>query len=192
MGFMDRFGDPYMNLWKRGKKDVLQHTPIFDLVGIDVTNPKNQKVRPYYVLETKSWVNAIVKTKDEKIILVRQYRHGLNEYCLELPGGVVDEEGDSAPLLSAKRELAEETGYTAKNWKLISRVSGNPAIFNNWSYTFIADSAEKTEDVNWDEGEEIEVFLEPLDNIPNLIRSGIIHHSMMVSALGAYFFYGKK
>ncbi|MCC5815164.1 MAG: NUDIX hydrolase [Leptospira sp.] len=189
---MEPFGDPLMNLWKRSGKKVLQSTPIFDLVSIDVTSPRTQKTKPYYVLETKSWVNVIAITPDQKIVLVRQYRHGLHEYCLELPGGVVDEEGLDAHLISAKRELAEETGYTAKEWKLLGKASGNPAVFNNWSYTYLALGAEKTQDVDWDEGEDIEIFLEPLDGIQDLIRNGTIHHSMMVAALGMYFFYGKK
>lgn len=183
------FGDPHENLWKRGDKTVLHHTPIFDLVSYQVTNPKMGKVRPYYVLETRNWVNVIAITPEKKIVLVRQYRHGLHEYSVEIPGGIVDEEGLDAPLISAKRELVEETGYTAKEWKLLGKVSGNPAIFNNWSYTYLALDAEKTSPVDWDEGEDIEIFLESIENVKKHIQSGEIHHSMMVAALSRYFLF---
>jgi 8-oxo-dGTP pyrophosphatase MutT (NUDIX family) len=188
---MNEFGNPLKNLWDRKNKTLIYHTPIFDLVSFDVTNKKNQKIKPYYVLEAKNWVNSIAITKDKKIILIRQYRHGLHEYSIEIPGGIVDDEGEDAALISAKRELAEETGYTSKEWKLIGRVSGNPAVFNNYSYTYLALDAELTQDVDWDEGEEIEIFTRPIQEIPELIRNGTIHHSMMVAALGMYFFYGQ-
>lgn len=175
--------DPLSNLWKRENKKLIYHTPIFDLVSYDVTHPKSKKVRPYYVLETRSWVNVIAITPENEMVLVWQYRHGLNQYCLELPGGVVEEEGVDAILLSAKRELEEETGYTAENWELLGKVSGNPAIFNNYSYTYIAKNATKTKDTNFDEGEDIEVELYPVQKVYELLKEGRIHHSMMVAAL---------
>ncbi len=184
---MHEFGDPLIRLWKRENKKFLYHTPIFDLVSFDMTHPRTGNVKPYYVLETASWVNTIPLTESGEIVLVRQYRHGLNEYSLELPGGVVEDVGKEAILQSAMRELSEETGYTSSNWEYFSKVSGNPAIFNNWSYTYIARNCKKTTQTDFDEGEDIEVFLVELERIPSLIKDGTIHHSIMVSALARFF-----
>jgi 8-oxo-dGTP pyrophosphatase MutT (NUDIX family) len=186
------WGDPKANLWKRENRKELAKTPIFTLVTYEMTPLRNPKPKPFYVLESKSWVNVIAITPQSEIVLVRQYRHGIHEYCLELPGGIVDESGEGAELDSAKRELAEETGYTSSEWRFIGKTSGNPAIFNNWSYTFLAWNAKKTESLNWDESEDIEIILEPIEKIPEMISKGQIHHSMMVAALGLFQFYVQR
>ncbi|WCL51335.1 NUDIX hydrolase [Leptospira sp. GIMC2001] len=189
---MNSYGNPHENLWERKNRKILHTTPIFDLVSFDATAKLKGHTKTYYALESKSWVNVIAISKSGKIVLVRQYRHGIHEYCLELPGGIVDESGDDAPLISAKRELAEETGYTSNNWEQIGKVSGNPAVFNNWCYTFLARDAEKTLELDWDESEEIDIFEEDIASIPGLIRDGVIHHSMMVAAFGFYFYANKS
>ncbi len=61
---------------------------------------------------------AIDKSKSKKdpwIVMERQYRHAANQFLWELPAGKMDAGED--PLAAAKRELAEETGYSAKKWK---------------------------------------------------------------------------
>lgn len=185
------FGNPQENLWPRKNRKVLHDTPIFKLVSHDVSPYGKDFTKPFYVLESKSWVNVVAITDKDEILLIRQYRHGLHEYCIEIPGGIVDEEGEDAPLISAKRELIEETGYTAPEWKLLGKVSGNPAVFNNYSYTYLALGASKTDNVDFDEAEDIEIILVPKDRIIELIRNGIIHHSMMVAALSLYLIHEK-
>jgi ADP-ribose pyrophosphatase len=191
MGSMMEFANPQDNVWKRENRKLLISTPIFDLVTHDVTPTSKAFTKPFYVLEAKPWVNTIAITPEKNILLIRQYRHGLHEYCLELPGGIVDDTGDDATLLSAKRELVEETGYTSNNWKFIGKVSGNPAVFNNYSYTYLALDATKTQDTSWDEAEEIEEILVPEDKIIDLLRNGNIHHSMMVASLSLYLIHEK-
>lgn len=191
MDSMMEFANPQENLWNRKNRKLLISTPIFDLVSHDVTPISKDFTKPFYVLETKPWVNTIAITPDKNILLIRQYRHGLHEYCIELPGGIVDDEGENATLLSAKRELVEETGYTSNQWKFIGKVSGNPAVFNNYSYTYLALDAVKTNETSWDEAEEIEEILVPEENIIELLRSGQIHHSMMVASLSLYLIHEK-
>ena len=106
----------------------------------------------------------------------------------------MDESGNNieAALLSAKRELREETGFTAsdENYQLLMKYSGNPAMFTNWSYSFIAYDVEKTESVDFDEGEDIEFMLLPKEKVKDLLLDGTIHHPHMVAALGAFFLKG--
>ena len=70
----------------------------------------------FYVLEYPDWVNVIAIDKQGRHVMVRQYRHGLGEMSTELCAGVM-EEGET-PEQAARRELAEETGYTGGPWSV--------------------------------------------------------------------------
>ena len=71
--------------------------------------PTGVEIPEYYILEYPDWVNVIAITKEGKFVLVRQYRHGIKETRYEICAGVC--ETGEEPLLSAQRELYEETGY---------------------------------------------------------------------------------
>jgi len=75
---------------------------------------------PYYVLEYPNWSNAVAITEEGKILLVRQYRHAAEIVSLELPGGVIEKDED--PKDGIKRELLEETGYTAGEWTHLTTI----------------------------------------------------------------------
>ena len=75
--------------------------------------PDGQIKDEFYVLEYPDWVNIIAITTDGKMVLVEQYRHGLDDIFMELCAGCVEPGED--PLAAAKRELAEETGSEVAN-----------------------------------------------------------------------------
>jgi ADP-ribose pyrophosphatase len=178
------------NRERRNWKDHFP-TPIYTLASFEVKLPRVEKHKTYFVLKSKDWVNVIPITRDGKILLIRQYRHGIGEICLELPGGIVDEAGQnlSAALKSAKRELREETGYTTSdsNYEYLMKFSGNPAMFTNWSYSFIARDVSLTETIDFDEGEDIEIVLATIAEVKQYLLDGQIHHPHMVAALGLFF-----
>ena len=76
----------------------------------DMLLPNGNHIPEYYILEYPDWVNTIAITKDGKFVFVRQYRPGIERTCYELCAGVCEKE-DASPLVSAQRELWEETGY---------------------------------------------------------------------------------
>src|SRR5215216_5283525 len=78
------------------------------------------------IFEFRSWANVVALTKDGDVVLVKQYRHGVEDVLLEFPGGVV-EDGEH-PFDGAKRELLEETGYTASVLIEIGKIYPNPAL----------------------------------------------------------------
>jgi len=133
------------------------------------------------IIQCLNWANVVAITADKKIVLVRQYRHGVDDLTLELPGGAVHIGED--PLLAAQRELEEETGYTAKEWKLLGEVDSNPAFMSNSCKTYLALDAVKTHSQNLDPLEEIEVVLKNVDEIKPMIKSREITHSLIVAAL---------
>jgi 8-oxo-dGTP pyrophosphatase MutT (NUDIX family) len=117
--------------------------------------------------------------------MVRQYRHGVREVSLEIPGGVM--ENADSPEEAARRELYEETGYGASEVVPLGSVHPNPAIQNNRCYSFLATDVFPAGEQEQDAMEDIEVVLRPLSEIPRLIRDGQITHSLVLVAF--YRFY---
>lgn len=75
--------------------------------------------------------------KDGRILLIRQYRHAAGEFLWELVAG--RKEPAEAPLAAARRELAEETGYTAKRFRRMMHVIPTPGFVNEWMWIFAAE-----------------------------------------------------
>jgi len=93
-------------------------------------------------LEYPTWVNIVALTKDFHVVLVRQYRHGVQQTVLELPSGSV-EQTDASLLVAAQRELFEETGYASDAFVETGRVSPNSANHANLTYCFLATAVER-------------------------------------------------
>lgn len=134
----------------------------------------------FFVIENPNWVNIIALTKDKRVVLIEQYRQGTEEVVLEIPGGMVDE--NESPEATAKRELLEETGFSAREMILLGKTRPNPAIQNNSLYHFLAVDCEKSGETSFDEHENIETKLVSPDEIENLIASGKINHSLVIAA----------
>ncbi|MCX7982615.1 MAG: NUDIX hydrolase [Syntrophales bacterium] len=157
---------------------------IFSLRRDRVRSPRTNGVYDFFTLETPAWVNIIPITKDGQVVMVRQWRHGIREMTLEIPGGMV--EGDADPREAAVRELREETGYESTDIISLGFVHPNPAIQNNACHTFLALDCELVGPPHQDEKEDIAVELVPLKDIPRLIFEGVISHALVICAFFRY------
>lgn len=137
--------------------------------------------RDFYVLDSVDWINVIPLTDDEHVLLVEQYRHGLDTFCLEIPGGMVDPE-DPSPLHAARRELLEETGWAAPRWEHLGDMHPNPAIQSNRCSVFLAAGAGPAGPATPELWEELHPVRVPLSEIPALIDGGRITHTLVISA----------
>ncbi len=138
--------------------------------------------REFVVLDGADWINVIPLRDDGQVVLIRQFRHGVRQVTLEIPGGLANPGED--PLDAGLRELREETGYAARRMEKLGSVWPNPAIQNNACHFFLAEGAHQVADPAPDPGERIEVLLRPLAEIPALIRGGEIRHALVVAAFG--------
>ena len=133
------------------------------------------------VLELSAWVNILAITKNQEAVLIRQYRHGVEQVLWEIPGGVVEDGED--PAEGAKRELLEETGCTASEFIEVGKIYANPSFQTNTVYCFLALDAERVTGQNLDDGEDIEVHLVPLDELIAMIKRGEFLHALQVAAI---------
>lgn len=143
-------------------------------------SPRTGQAGDYVVLRSAPWVNVIALTPDEHVVLVKQYRHGVDGLTLEIPGGLVDPE--ETPEAAAIRELREETGYGGDVAIKIGEVDSNPALFDNQTHTYFIGNAKRVGAITQDDGEDIVVLTAPLAEIPAMIARGEIKHSLVVAA----------
>ncbi|ACU05796.1 NUDIX hydrolase [Pedobacter heparinus] len=152
---------------------------------VDTCELQNGAIKDdYYVLEYPNWVNAIALTEENKVIMVRQYRHPADIISLEIPGGVID--GEELPEAAIKRELLEETGYSFKSAELIATLYANPATANNVTYTYLLKGGTKTAEQHLDDHEILNVEEYTIEELKQLLAEHKIDQALHCAAL----FYG--
>jgi len=160
-------------------KKTIYKGKILDLIVKEVTMPDGRKATRE-IIEHGGVIAVIPVTHDNKIVMVKQYRLTAETVTLEVPAGRMDP--GETPLLAAKRELREETGYAAKKFE--KWISFYPAIgySNEKIHLFTArDLTMKT--IDPDEDELIEVEYLTLEEAVQKIESGEIMDSKSILAL---------
>ncbi len=171
--------------WVVSERQKLLDTPVFNILSHRSTLEAAGKSGTFYTIDAPDWVNIIALTTDQKVILVEQYRFGNEQISLEIPGGMVDK-GDPDPIESAKRELAEETGYSTKKWTKLGKVAVNPAIFTNYCHLYLAEDCTLKYEQAPDEHEIIHVHTIQLPEFMQMVKTGEIDHSLVVAAVSQY------
>lgn len=167
--------------WKKLREEPFAKTRIFDVVRAFFQHPRRAKEQDFFVLNPPDWVNVVALTRDHHLVLVRQFRYGINEFSLEIPGGIIDAGED--PVAAGVRELREESGFVGRNARLLGSVHPNPAMQSNRCHLVLVEDAQRSAALEWDPDEEMEVVTLPVDEVYALARNGGITHSLVLDGL---------
>jgi len=166
--------------WEKSTDSIIATTRIFDVRAVKYHHPVKKLDRDFFVVHAPEWVNVIAMTPAHELVLVRQFRFGIDTFSLEIPGGIIDL--GEPPVDAGLRELREETGFVGEG-RLLGSVHPNPAFMNNQCHLVLVENAVLTSELEWDSDEEIEVVTAPVDQVYAWAQEGRITHSLVLNAL---------
>jgi 8-oxo-dGTP pyrophosphatase MutT (NUDIX family) len=170
--------------WKIVRRERVSEHGVFSVSELLAQHITSQNHKKFSVISCPDWVNVMCLTPDDDLVLVRQFRPGVEQVTLEIPGGVVDPGED--PLHGAMRELSEETGYEAKRWFELGTTAPNPALQSNTCHHWLALDAAASTVRHPDPDEQISVLTCPLARVPDLVRKGEISHALVLAAFARF------
>lgn len=171
--------------WKQTRSKYLFKKPWLTLREDCVKLPNGSQIDEFFVWEFPEWVNIVALTPEREVVLIRQYRYGINDVFYEIPAGVHDNPEETR-LEAAKRELLEETGYGGGIWREWMQLSANPALQTNITYTFLAENVQPIQPQTLEHTEEITVHKVPLSELETIIFSNQILQALHVAPLLKY------
>ena len=166
--------------WRLLESREISDHKIFRLIADRYRLEPEGRERDFFKFSASDWINVIPLTDQQEVVMVRQFRHGVQEVTLEIPGGMID--GDESPAVAAGRELREETGYRSQKIRSLGKVWPNPAIQTNQCHFFLAEDVRYEGSPQPDPYERIEVVTVPLAEIPRMLADGQIRHALVVTA----------
>ncbi len=176
--------------WQSLEEKTLLETPVFDIKRRRAILNRENLEGAFYLIQAPAWVNILATTEDGRVILVEQYRHGIEEPTIEIPGGVVDQ--NENPQKAARRELLEETGYRVQRLHYLGKVSSNPALFTNYTHMYWGEDCRRHQSASTDRHEFIKTHLMPEDTFFERVKNGEIHHALVVAAAARYMLYRRE
>ena len=144
--------------------------------------PGGRVVPDYFYWVGGDYSQIVALTPENDVILTRQYKHGVKEIVTELPVGLIDA-GDESPLAAAQRELREETGFTAPNWRHLGTLNVSAGKATTQAHLFLATDAVCSEAPQLDPNEQIEVLFLPFSGVMACMVSGEIRDSGSLAAM---------
>ena len=141
-------------IWKILRRDVLLRTAHDLEVAVETVElPDGRVIDDYYQIAAADSAIIYAETADGMIVALRHYMHGARRVGVGLPGGRIDQGEDP------RRELLEETGYAAHNWRLLGRYVRNANQGSGAEFVFRADNAQRVAQPDAGDLEELEVVL---------------------------------
>ena len=152
-------------------------------IDIDAVETPDGKTYDYTLIRSGRHGAAILAYDARgRVLLEREFRYPVGRVIWQLPGGLLD--ANETPLAAAQRELAEETGHVAENWRLLGSIWDNPAFEDMQIYIFVAENAHLAGPTHSDEHEWVECEWVEIDWLKARVRSGEIKERVLLAALG--------
>ncbi|WP_114781466.1 NUDIX domain-containing protein [Botryobacter ruber] len=172
--------DENHNPWTTLSSREIYENPWISVREDQVLNPKGGN-GIYGVVSMKNKAIGIIPIDDEGYTyLIGQYRYALNEYCWEIPmgGGLIEHD----ILESAKRELQEETGFTAARWRNIARLHTSNSVTNEEGFVFLAQELTAGETA-FEETEDLQIKRVPFAEAVRMAMNNEITDAISVAGI---------
>jgi ADP-ribose pyrophosphatase len=169
--------------WKEQEASLRGASRLFDQIAARRVSPHTDRSHEFTRLLCPDWVNVIAFTpaaEGGELLMVEQFRHGIDAPTIEIIGGVCDPGED--PFQSAARELKEETGHVSQNWIPLGSCTPNPAVQNNRCHFYLALDCQSTGKLSLDPSEELRVWAVSWAEWRELLANGQIHHALVLAA----------
>lgn len=168
--------------WDAVQERTLLETVVFDVEAATCRSPDGADAT-FFVMDAHDWCIVIPEIAED-FLMVRQWRPGQKALSTEFPGGVVDD--GELPEHAARRELQEETGYTAQTLIHLASMNPNPALFKNHVHFFLAQNLTSTNERHLDDDEYINVCRVKKETVIASMGTGEYCHALMAACMGIY------
>ena len=152
---------------------------IFRLVRENVTL-ENGVTIDFDIIRHPGAAAIVPLTENNTLLMIKQYRHAVGDFIWEIPAGTLDP--DETPLQCAKRELIEETGFSAKTWRKLGKITPLPGYSNERIHIFLATDLTPAGQ-NLDIDEILHVHKISFDKAVKMIQRGEIEDGKTISGL---------
>jgi ADP-ribose pyrophosphatase len=177
--------EAFMKHVERVNRKLVHAGSIVDVYQDEMVLPDGKHENWDFVSHRMGAAAVIPVLPDGRILLVHQYRPALDRMTWEVPAGARDAVTEDT-LICAKRELREETGYEASEWKRLLSLKTTVAFCNELIDVYLAKNLVKVGEQLLDEAEAIELKAFTLDELKEKIYAGEMQDSKTVSAILAY------
>lgn len=169
--------------WEVLSSEVVLESPWYRLRRDACRLPDGSLVESYYVREHAGFCVIFAITPQRDVVFTRQYKHGIGEVVLELPGGMLD--AGEAPPACARRELEEETSYVAERFEEVAEFLTDPTSSTGRFSLFIAHDAKPEGSPRPDTTEQIDTVLVPIDRVLDQVRKRLVVAQSQVASIYA-------
>lgn len=167
--------------YEPGHDQPMLETWLFKLRRERYKSELSTKQHDFFVAEIADAVHVIATDRDQRVLMVRQFRVGSRTDSLETPGGLIDPGED--PITAAQRELLEETGYRGENPRMIGGFWSLPSLGTSRIWTVVLENVVKVAEPHGDPTEELAVDWIDRDRVHEFIANGEIHHGCVICGL---------
>jgi 8-oxo-dGTP pyrophosphatase MutT (NUDIX family) len=170
--------------WQDCETTATRETHMFQHFKVRRRSPHTAREHDFTRLLCPDWVNVVAFTAPEhggELLLVEQFRHGIDASTLEVIGGVCNPGED--PAATARRELLEETGHVSEQWLGLGSCAPNPAVQNNRCHFFLALGCAPVAELDLDPSEELRVWAAPWAEAERMLREGALDHALVLAAM---------
>ena len=163
------------------EREVFIQKPWMRISVQDINLPDGRLIENFGKIQLPDYISVFAQTPDGRVLVERQYKHGVGFVSMNVPAGMVEPGED--PLKAAQRELKEETGYVCDQWTSLGSFVGNGNYGCGKGHFFLAQNAVKVTDPDSGDLEEMEILLLTIEELLQALSSKKIAATGAVAAI---------